>query len=57
MYLCVGVFINPTSTEAPAKLRLLYECVAIALIITTAGGSAVDEKGIPILERIVSYYK
>lgn len=28
-----GIFCNPCSTSAPAKLRLLYECAPLALIV------------------------
>lgn len=28
-----GVFCNPKSPSAPAKLRLLYECAPLALIV------------------------
>jgi hypothetical protein len=28
-----GVFCNPRSPSAPAKLRLLYECAPLALIV------------------------
>eukprot|EP00775_Hariotina_reticulata_P012568 gene12568-12700_t len=33
-----GVFCNPVSTSAPAKLRLLYECAPFALVVEAAGG-------------------
>lgn len=35
-----GVFINPTSASAPAKLRLLYECAPLAFIVESAGGQS-----------------
>jgi sedoheptulose-bisphosphatase len=35
-----GVFLNPTSPSAPAKLRLLYEVAPLAFIIEAAGGSS-----------------
>jgi fructose-1,6-bisphosphatase len=28
-----GVFCNPKSATAPAKLRLLYECAPVALVV------------------------
>jgi Fructose-1-6-bisphosphatase, C-terminal domain len=28
-----GVFCNPCSAAAPAKLRLLYECAPLALVV------------------------
>ena len=39
-----GVFCNVSSSKAKAKLRLLYECAPIALIIEEAGGSTVHEE-------------
>ncbi len=35
-----GLFVNPTSTTAPAKLRLLYECAPLAFIVEAAGGAS-----------------
>ena len=35
-----GLFINPVSTSAPAKLRLLYECAPLAFIVEAAGGAS-----------------
>lgn len=32
-----GIFCNPCSLSAPAKLRLLYECAPLALIIEVCG--------------------
>lgn len=46
--LCVqggGVFCNPISASAPAKLRLLYECHPFSYIITAAGGLSIDGQG------------
>lgn len=38
-----GIYIYPTSTRAPkGKLRLLYECNPVALIVEQAGGKASD---------------
>ncbi|CAN0259824.1 unnamed protein product, partial [Hapterophycus canaliculatus] len=34
-----GVFSNVASATAKAKLRLLYECAPIALLIEAAGGA------------------
>ncbi|KAG5183466.1 Sedoheptulose-bisphosphatase [Tribonema minus] len=36
-----GVFANVPSPSAPAKLRLLYECAPIALLVEAAGGRSV----------------
>ncbi len=33
-----GIFCNPSSASAPPKLRLLYECAPLALIVEAAGG-------------------
>ena len=35
-----GVFCNPDSASAPAKLRMLYECMPLAFIVEAAGGCA-----------------
>ena len=35
-----GIFCWPVSLRAPAKLRLVFECAPIALIVETAGGLA-----------------
>lgn len=34
-----GVFSNVSSPTAKAKLRLLYECAPIALLVEAAGGA------------------
>jgi hypothetical protein len=34
-----GVFCNPKSPSAPAKLRLLYECAPLALIVEVRWGN------------------
>lgn len=47
-----GVFCNPTSAKAPAKLRSLYEAAPLAYIVTAAGGRAEDERG-DALQRVV----
>ena len=48
-----GVFANPTSKSAPAKLRLLYECAPLALIVEAAGGLAEGAAG-SVLDMVVS---
>lgn len=35
-----GVFCNPESPGAPAKLRLLFECAPLSLIVEAAGGAS-----------------
>ena len=35
--MCAGVFSNAASAAAKAKLRLLYECAPIALLVEAAG--------------------
>eukprot|EP01068_Selenidium_serpulae_P016760 Selendium_serpulae@DN6319_c0_g1_i1.p2 len=37
-----GIFCNPISEKAPPKLRLLYECAPLALLLELAGGKASD---------------
>ena len=40
-----GIFIYPATESAPSgKLRLLYECNALALLVEQAGGLALDGK-------------
>lgn len=45
-----GVFCNPSSVSAPAKLRLLYEAAPMAFIIESAAGASHDGHG-SILDR------
>lgn len=40
-----GVFCNPTSPAAPAKLRCLYETFPLALLVEAAGGASHDGAG------------
>ncbi|CAL8468441.1 g7981 [Coccomyxa elongata] len=35
-----GIFLNPVSPSAPAKLRLLYECAPLAFVVEAAGGAS-----------------
>lgn len=35
-----GIFVNPASASAPAKLRVLYEVGPIAYLIEKAGGKS-----------------
>lgn len=37
-----GIFVNPASASAPAKLRVLYEVGPIAYLIEKAGGKSSD---------------
>lgn len=37
-----GIFASPISEKAPAKLRLLYEGIPMALLIENAGGASTD---------------
>ncbi|KAK2716963.1 fructose-1,6-bisphosphatase 1-like isoform X2 [Artemia franciscana] len=40
-----GIFMYPATTDAPSgKLRLLYECIPMAYIMTQAGGAATTGK-------------
>ena len=45
-----GVFCNPQSPSAPAKLRLLFELAPIALVVTACGGYALTNMGEELLE-------
>jgi len=46
-----GIYIYPSTGKAPeGKLRLLYECNAMAFLAEQAGGKATDGKGNRILE-------
>lgn len=50
-----GVFSYPGYSAAPnGKLRLLYECAPFAYIVERAGGIAMDENGVNILEQEVT---
>ncbi|KAL8429832.1 hypothetical protein ACSSS7_006280 [Eimeria intestinalis] len=40
-----GIFCNPASGGAPAKLRVLYEVAPIALLVEAAGGCSSSGKG------------
>ncbi|KNC86050.1 fructose-1,6-bisphosphatase [Sphaeroforma arctica JP610] len=40
-----GIFTNPHSKSAPAKLRCLYETIPIAFIVEKAGGGSSDGEG------------
>ena len=48
-----GIFCNPESKSAPAKLRLLYEAAPMAFIIEAAGGLSHDGQG-SILEKKIN---
>ena len=39
------MFCSPASPLAPAKLRVLYECLPLALIMEAAGGESMYGKG------------
>jgi fructose-1,6-bisphosphatase I len=43
---CSGVFIYPSTASAPdGKLRLLYECIPMSLVMEEAGGAADTGRG------------
>ena len=48
-----GVFCNPASKSAPAKLRLLYEAAPMAFIVEAAGGLSNNGQG-SILDTKIS---
>ena len=45
-----GVYCNPTTPAAPAKLRVLYECLPLAFIVEAAGGSTMGADGASVLD-------
>lgn len=46
-----GIFAYPADSKSPnGKLRLLYECFPMAMIVERAGGRATDGKGNRILD-------
>lgn len=49
MYPAIVNHPDPKKNRPDGKLRLMYEAAVVALICQEAGGSAVDESGIPIL--------
>jgi sedoheptulose-bisphosphatase len=50
-----GAFCNPTSTSAPAKLRLLYECMPFAYVVESANGVAIDGGG-RVLDATIDHH-
>jgi len=49
VYFYPGVFGGP-KPYPNGKLRLLYECNVVANIIRAAGGEAIDDRGVPIMD-------
>lgn len=49
-----GVFCNPVSPSAPAKLRLLYEVAPLAFVVEAAGGASHNGSGSALLMHISS---
>lgn len=47
------MFCNYGNSQAPFKLRILYECAPIAYLFECAGAKVCDEKGDRLLERKV----
>ncbi|MCF7917800.1 fructose-1,6-bisphosphatase [Candidatus Gracilibacteria bacterium] len=46
-----GIFSYPHDQKYPqGKLRLLFECAPFAFLFAEAGGSALDQEGLPILD-------
>ena len=45
-----GIFCSPVSPSAPAKLRLVFECLAVGLIVELAEGAAFDGDGNCLLD-------
>lgn len=50
-----GIFCNPTSEKAPAKLRFLYEVAPVAFIVEKAGGKS-TEGSRSIMDLVVENY-
>lgn len=51
-----GLFSYPGTTDKPdGKLRQLFEVIPFALMYEQAGGEAIDEKGVRLLELIPSH--
>lgn len=51
-----GIFLSPISRSNRPKLRLLYECAAIALLMVHSGGLAVNENGDSIVDQLIMDY-
>lgn len=50
-----GVFANPTSPKAPAKLRLAFEAAPVALLVERAGGRSSDGvTGCSVLDVVIN---
>lgn len=49
-----GVFCNPVSSAAPAKLRLLYEVAPLAFVVEAAGGASNNGEGSALLAAITT---
>jgi fructose-1,6-bisphosphatase I len=41
---------DPKKNRPKGKLRLMYEAAVVAFMCREAGGTAVDERGVPILD-------
>jgi len=51
-----GIFLSPTSTKSPAKLRLVYEVAAVANVVRWSGGAARDQNGVEVQTIKISSY-
>lgn len=50
-----GIFAYPSYSKTPeGKLRLLFECAPMALLVENAGGAALDGEGVRILEKQIT---
>ena len=49
-----GVFCSPQSASHEPKLRLLYECIPLALMMEAAGGMAAGRSGALLDQKVVS---
>ena len=50
MYPAIVNHPNPKKNRPEGKLRLLYEAAVVSFMCREAGGTAVDERGVPILD-------
>ncbi len=56
MYPAIVNHPNPKKNRPEGKLRLMYEAAVVAFICHEAGGAAVDERGVPILEIVPEHH-
>ena len=52
MYPAIVNHPNPKKNRPEGKLRLMYEAAVVAFMCQEAGGAAVNEQGVPILDIV-----